>query len=112
MNKVFNLLFLSSMALTSCESNNIAPNTPVCIIEKIESLKKNSSCDDPSIREYEFQGEIVYVVDPGSCGADMGSGVFDRNCNGIGGLGGIAGNTEVNGEDFSSAIFRRTIWQK
>jgi len=112
MNKVFHLLFLLPMILTSCGDSDIAPNTPSCIIDKIQSLKENSTCDDPSIREYKFQGEIVYVVDPGSCGADLASGVYDSDCNGIGQIGGISGNTEVNGEDFSHAKFIRTIWQK
>ena len=64
-----------------------------------------------NVKQYEFQAKRVYVFDPGSCGADMTSEVFDENCNSIGFLGGITGNTKINGEDFNSAKYKSTIWQ-
>lgn len=58
------------------------------------------------------QGKTVYVFDPGNCGADMTSEVIDSDCNSLGFLGGISGNFEINGGDFSDAIFQITTWEK
>ena len=101
-----------TLTIAACEKSDIAENTPNCIIEKIETLKKNSICNDPSVKEYNFQMKVVYVIGQGSCGADISAGVFDNDCNGIGELGGITGNTIINGEEFSNAEFIRLIWKK
>mgnify|MGYP000076591706 CR=1 FL=1 len=61
---------------------------------------------------YDFLGEKVYVFDPGTCGADMTSEVIDEDCNSLGFLGGIAGNVEINGANFSEAIARKIIWKR
>jgi hypothetical protein len=42
----------------------------------------------------------------------MTSEVLDENCNSLGFLGGIAGNTKINGEDFNNAKLKRTVWSK
>lgn len=55
---------------------------------------------------------MVYVFDPGTCGDDMTSEVVDSECNSIGFLGGISGNMEINGEDFSTATFESLTWEK
>jgi hypothetical protein len=52
------------------------------------------------------------VFDPGTCGADMAAEVIDSECNSLGNLGGIAGNTEINGANFSNAILESTIWER
>jgi len=106
------MLLLTTIFFIACGKDEIAKNTPQCIIEKIETLKENSICDDPNVSEYLFQAENVYVFDPGTCGADMQAGVYDENCNALGALGGIAGNTIINGVDFSNAEFKRSIWEK
>ncbi len=41
----------------------------------------------------------------------MASEVIDSDCNSLGFLGGISGNTEINGEDFSNAIIQSTTWE-
>ena len=55
---------------------------------------------------------MVYVFDLGTCGADMTSEVLDENCNTLGFLGGIAGNTKINGDDFGNAKYKSTIWSR
>lgn len=112
MREISSILLLLTLSFGSCEKSDIAENTPNCIMIKIEGLKKSSICNDPSIKEYRFQTKVVYVVDPGTCGADMSAGVFDNNCEEIGELGGITGNTIINGEEFSNAQFIRLIWKK
>lgn len=57
-------------------------------------------------------GKTVYVFDQGPCGNDMTSEVVDSECKNLGYLGGITGNKEINGQDFSSAEFVKTIWEK
>jgi len=44
------------------------------------------------------------------CGGDLASYVLSENCDTLGFLGGIAGNTIINGEPFSNAEFRGMVW--
>lgn len=95
--------------LVSC--NEIEKGTPDCIVEKIKEFDRDGGCDDRHADKYVFRGKDVYVMDPGTCGADMSSGVFDGECNLLGSLGGITGNTQIEGEEFSTAVFIQTIWR-
>ena len=106
-----NIALILSLLLfiTSCKKE---PKTPTCINSKVNEFKLTISCNiGANVKRYEFQAKRVYVFDPGTCGADMTSEVFDENCNSIGFLGGITGNTKINGEDFNSAKYTSTIWQ-
>jgi hypothetical protein len=83
---------------------------PNCIKVEIKRLK-DSSCEHGAyVKEYEFQGATVYVSSIGFCARDGGAPVVNENCVQIGMLGGITGNTKVNGEEFSHAVLRRTLW--
>ena len=107
------LLILSSLLVSSCQKSDIEEGTPDCIVDLIVDFDKDNTCDKGvNVMSYTFQGETVFVFNPGICGADMTSEVIDSNCQTIGYLGGIAGNTEINGEDFSEAIFEIIIWEK
>jgi hypothetical protein len=85
---------------------------PVCLQKKINEFDSPSLCNDAKVDQYEFQSKTVFTFDPGSCGADMTTEVLDADCNRFGYLGGISGNTKINGEDFSKATFIKTIWKK
>jgi hypothetical protein len=91
---------------------DIEEGTPDCMVKKIKEYGNGQGCDDRSVGKYEFQGGIIYVMSPGTCGADMGADVFDDECNLLGMLGGFAGNTKINGDDFSEAVFIETVWKK
>ena len=106
------ILLLLFAVLTGCQLD-IEPGTPGCIQEKIKEFSKNQiSCDrSKTVSNYSFQDEIVYVFDQRSCGSDMTAEVFDSNCNYLGFLGGIAGISEINGEEFSNATFKGVIWK-
>jgi|TARA_B110000093_G_scaffold183434_1_gene234924 hypothetical protein len=105
---LFLLVFL--FALISC---NKIKRTPVCIQDKIYEFQENSICDSGSaVLEYDFQDKIVYVFEQGSCGADLSAAVLNSKCIILGNLGGFTGNSEINGEAFSNASFRRTIWKQ
>jgi hypothetical protein len=97
--------------LMACKQLNIAEGTPECIQKKIEAFKPETCEDGANVNEYKFQGKFVYTFDHGTCGADMTTEVTDSNCKTLGQLGGIIGNTMINGEDFGNAEFVRTIWK-
>jgi len=106
------LLLLAVAISSSCKKLDIEEGTPKCVEEKIEDFNKSSSCDDANVKEYTFQGKTVYTFVPGSCGADMTTEVIDPGCSCLGSLGGISGNTKINGEEFANATFVKTIWKK
>lgn len=99
--------------MSGCKKLDIEKDTPRCIKREIKAFNKQQSCNDGvKVNEYTFQGKNVYVFDPGNCGADMIARVIDSECNSIGTLGGISGNTKINGEEFSNAVLERTTWEK
>ncbi|MGV3763026.1 DUF6970 domain-containing protein, partial [Parapedobacter sp.] len=65
---------------------------------------------DAVVNQYRFQNQDVYVFDSRCC-CDWISKVMDADCKVIGGLGGLAGNTQINGEDFGNAEFVREVWR-
>lgn len=101
--------------ISSC-SRSVHPSAsnilPACISKKIEVFEKESCKKGPSVKEYTFQQKRVFVFSQENCGNDMTSEVVDQNCVNLGYLGGIAGNTTINGEDFSNALLVKTIWEK
>jgi len=112
MNKlVLVILAIVATTLSSCQLD-IEPGTPGCIQSRIKDFSdKGIPCETgKSVQKYSFQDMTVYVFEPGTCGNDMTADIFDSNCNNLGFLGGIAGNTEINGEDFSNAVFIETVW--
>jgi hypothetical protein len=105
------LIILPFILSTTCKKIEI--DTPDCI----KSLIKNNQgamflCETgASVNQYSFQGAYVYVFEPGNCGADMMSDVYNSDCELLGGLGGIAGNSIINGVRFDQkATFIKTIW--
>ena len=105
------LLLLATFSI-SCNKLDIEKGTPKCIEKKIKDFNKSSICKNANVEEYTFQGSTVYTFSPGNCGADMATEVFNSDCKSIGYLGGIDGNTVINGEEFSKAILIKTIWKK
>jgi hypothetical protein len=103
------IIFLVFFAMfSSCDKKQ--EETPDCIRSLITTY---SFCenDGGSVSQYSFQDHIVYVFDPGLCGADMASSVYNENCQNIGILGGIAGNNIINNEVFfGHAKFIKSIW--
>ena len=107
--KFFFLLLAGLLFLSGCRKQ---AELSECIQSKIESFSNHSCQYGAEVKEYIFQGQTAYVFQMGYCGADLTAEVVDRNCNYLGDLGGIIGNTKINGEDFSTAIYVRTIWQR
>lgn len=112
--KIYLTILFSSIILLNCQKVELNEEVPSCMEKKINDYKNsNLPCEyGKSIYRYKFQGEYVYVFNPGNCGADMMSDVFDEACNSICGLGGIAGNISCNGDDFGKTATNRTlIWE-
>lgn len=107
---IVSIVFVSTLILASC--NKPKDGTPECVKERITAFDNDSNCDDIKVDKYTFQGGDVYVFEPGTCGNDMTSEVMDEVCTTLGHLGGIAGNQDINGEDFSNAVFVENVWKK
>jgi hypothetical protein len=107
------LVTVAILGTTSCQKKCSDSDIPECIESKIKELKKSSVCNDTKINEYLFNGQTVYAIEAGSCGADLGSSIIDTKCNNLGQLGGIDGNTKINNVEFAStAVFVQNIWSK
>jgi hypothetical protein len=110
--KTYYFIPIFLFALSACKKSNLE-KAPECIQQKIGEFEKNeSTCSNGAkVDEYKFQGNIVYVFDPGLCGADLSSDVYNSNCEYFGFLGGIIGNDTINGESFSNhATYQETVW--
>jgi|WetSurMetagenome_2_1015567.scaffolds.fasta_scaffold96257_1 hypothetical protein len=110
--KTLNLfIVLSFILMTACEK--IEKDAPSCVKDLIRNHKnKTLLCETgASVKQYSFQGDYVYVFDPGNCGADMNAPVYSSNCEYLGGLGGFTGNMLINGVRFDqNSTYVKTIW--
>ena len=107
------IVLLMATVMISCTKLDIEKGTPKCVENKIKDLNKSSTCSNAKVDAYTFQGNTVYTLDPGNCsGADMATEVISSDCKSLGYLGGISGNTKINGAEFSTATFVKTTWQK
>ena len=55
---------------------------------------------------------MVFVLERFNNGADETTPVLNERCENMGFLVGLMGNTTINGEDFSNAVFVETVWEK
>ena len=112
---IYKLTIILILFFASCQKMEVnLEEESACISQKIEAYKTSKlPCEfGKSIYRYKFQGEYVYVFNPGNCGADMMSDIFDQNCNLICGLGGIAGNLICNNQNFwENSTDETLIWQ-
>lgn len=105
------ILILLTVCGLGCEKGPQKVEPP-CIQDKITGFVENNACaEGASVKEYEFKRDFVYVFDHGSCIADHAQTVVDYNCDTIGYLGGLTGNTEIEGKDFyKKAELQRTLF--
>ena len=107
MKKIFLPVILTVGFLFGCEKDEEVPG---CMQAKINQLNGFACNEGAWVKQYKFQGEIVYALYPGDCIADATTEVIDDDCNTMGSLGGFTGNTQINGEEFSHAIYLSTVW--
>lgn len=100
---------ISSLCFLSCEDTLDRPD---CISNLIPHFEQVSCDTTATIIQYRFQGEIVYFISTGNCYFDQQYDVMNSSCEIIGSLGGIQGNSEINGLDFyDNAEFIEVIWE-
>jgi hypothetical protein len=109
---IASILFIATITVVGCNKEHIARGTPNCVSKKINNFSKTSCEGSANVKKYVLKGTMVFVFDQGDCRADMTSEVITADCYTLGYLGGITGNTKINGEEFSNAVFVKTIWEK
>lgn len=105
------LLFLLLIA-TGCQDNDIAKGTPPCIIDMINSLKKEGVRNPPAkVFKYTYEGKTVYYIPPYCC--DAFSNLLDDQCNLICHPdGGISGRGDGKCPDLSRKLLNKEIvWE-
>lgn len=108
-----NLLHLFSIivlfSVSSCNTDD--DEIPACLQSRIDAFGQEICNSGANVKLFTFQGDDVYVIFPGTCGADLSDEVLDEDCNTLGWLGGFAGGTDINGEDFyANATLESTVW--
>jgi hypothetical protein len=103
------VLNFSSLMLMAFQCNKYSQSA--CLNSKILDFKMEACSSGAGVKEYFFQNQSVFCFDPGLCGGDLATYVLTANCDTLGFLGGIAGNTSINGESFANAEFRGIVWR-
>jgi hypothetical protein len=111
MKRAIILFLFFTLFISGCERNDY--DAPGCIGDKIKEFKETTICDSgASVALYTLKGKNVYVFADGSCGADLGASVYSEECFTLGFLGGISGNTIIQGVKFyDEADFVKWIWK-
>jgi NAD-dependent dihydropyrimidine dehydrogenase PreA subunit len=103
---LFSIIFLNVRCADDCEGC-----ISQCLNDVIENIKQSHCSENASISKYRFQHQIVFFIDPGNCVNDQSYDVIDSNCLLVGNLGGFAGHSKINGDDFyEKAKFIEVIW--
>ena len=95
--------------LAGCKKSTSTSN---CIQSKVDEFRSQARCVGANVKEYFFEGKIVYVFYKGLCFVDAGAQVYDEDCNYLGMLGGLPYNKKIVGVDFGvTAEYKRTSWE-
>ena len=111
MKKLAFLIVIYAFFSSGCEKNKY--DAPGCIQDKIDDFKSTVVCDNGAyVGLYDFKGQEVYVFSEGYCGADLGATVYSQACLYLGYLGGISGNTFIQGVNFyDNAKYIKRLWE-
>lgn len=113
--KIFNILLIAfTITFFGCQNTDLEEDIPGCIQQKIKEFDESIiSCDSgATVYRYLFQGQFVFVFNPGNCIADGAASVYDEKCNLICSLGGLIGNIMCNGDNFGENSADETlIWK-
>lgn len=110
--KLIILFVVGVYIFMGCQKDNTHQGVPGCINAEIDTFKNHSCANGANVKQYTFIGKTVFVFDPGGCGADLSADVEDEACMSLGYLGGFNGNTKIQGVEFSTAVYIRTIWSR
>lgn len=102
-------LIILAMVAISCNQHN---DIDECIENRIANFGSEVCESGAWVKQYTFQGETTYAIHYGACVADYHDLVLDESCDTLGLIGGFAGLTEINGDDYyANATLEATIWQ-
>lgn len=100
-----------TLCLLACKSRHRLEDIPNPIALEINRFSTTASCKDASVKQLKFQGQEVFLFEEGTCVMDKESRVLDKSGKLLGSLGGFTGNTNIQGEDFSKAVFQKELWR-
>lgn len=103
--------FLLLFTLQACSEED--PVEPTCLETKIDEFKDDqATCENASIKKYNFQNQEVYAFTQGICISDGGTDVILEDCSQVCFLGGFAGFQDCNGDLFFDVAQEiETIWE-
>ena len=99
------VILISCSLLVSCRKIEVSEGTPKCI----KKLIRNDD-EIKIVNRYKFQDSEVYVLSDGGGCCDKSALVVNDDCEVIGSLGGLDGNTVINGDEFSEAEFIEQVY--
>jgi hypothetical protein len=103
------LIMVLLAAVHSCKKSE-SVDIPACMGARIAQFDSTISLD--SVVKYRFHDKDVYLFNHSQC-CDIGSPIYDSECNVICTMGGFIGNTNCEGENFeSNAVLIGTVWRK
>ncbi|WP_286757061.1 hypothetical protein [Roseivirga sp. UBA838] len=112
MKKLIASTFLLLLAL-SCDNKGIPVDLPSCIQDQIKTVALNSNVRSPeraSVEAYLYNGQRVYVFNPGSGYADWLYTFYNEDCQVVCESGGFAGVNTC--PDFNEkAEFLGVVWR-
>lgn len=106
---------LLSLLFMNCKSTSAFPDNegiPICIQQRIDSIKKEPQWNPPAtVEEYTYKGERVFLFSADCC--DQFSTLVDKNCNTIcAPSGGITGKGDGKCNDFNEiAKLVKIVWK-
>lgn len=109
------LIAITVASLLGCTSDNSINNEieaiePECLQDIAKSiLEEGVSSPKRTISLYNFNGEMVFVITPGSHESEPATNVVNSNCETICLIGGLDGPAN-DCEGFDSAVFIKTVW--
>ena len=104
------VIAIPALLAETCKKKS--PAIPVCIQQRIDSIKKEPRWNPPAqVDEYEYKGRKVYLFSSNCC--DQFNPLYDSDCNYIcAPTGGITGRGDGQCTDFNStAQHIRLIWK-
>lgn len=107
------IIFLVSFLVFGCENLDIPSGLPECIEDQIKSELKNNEVRMPnkaSVKAFIYNGEKVYIFDPGSGYADWLFTAYNEECDIVCEFGGFAGLNTCPDFDINSE-YLGVIWQ-
>lgn len=106
---------LLTIIIAGCKkSDTVIIDIPNCVKDKIDYYNNSPNSYINKVDEFLFQGKLVYVFSQdGTKISDAGAIIINNDCSSLCFLGGIAGISTCNGDNFSQkAILQRVIWKK